>query len=112
LCNAAGLNWNWGISWTACGASEESWHFEVQLQIDADPGEVADILEAQGVALRRDRDPMVVQQEPGEPALGWNGAIGSSDGGAMLGLTFNNDTPDGPAEVGGWAEVCPTGDEG
>jgi hypothetical protein len=92
-------------------AAAESLHLEVQLRIDADRRRVADILEAQGVVLRRDRDPMGVQQEPGEPDLGWNGVIESSDDDAPLGLTYNSVEPDGPAEVGGWAEVCPAGDE-
>jgi hypothetical protein len=88
-----------------------AWHLEIQVRLDADQGEVADILEEQGVVLRRDRDPMVVQQQPGEPDRGWNGALESSDGGARLGLTYDNVEPDGPAEVGGWAEVCPPGSE-
>lgn len=107
-----------GISYTVVStchlerrAASESWHLEVQVRIDAEQREVADVLEAQGVVLRRDRDPMHVQQEPGEPDQGWNGALESSDGDALLGLTYNNVTPDGPAEVGAWAEECPTGDE-
>jgi hypothetical protein len=91
--------------------ASENWHLEVRVQIDADRREVADILEAQGMVLARDRDPMHVQQEPGEPGLGWNGALESSNGGTQLGLTYNNVEPVGPAEVGGWAEACPTGDK-
>jgi hypothetical protein len=64
------------------------------------------------VVLRRDRDPMVVQQASAGPDQGWNGAIESSEGGARLGLTYNNVVPDGPAEVGGWAEECRAGGEG
>ena len=85
---------------------DEPWHLEVRVSVDASREQVADILEAEGVVLVRDRDPMQVQQEQGDPAQGWNGGLESADEGTVLGLTFNNVTPGSFAEAGGWSEVC------
>jgi hypothetical protein len=103
-----------GIDWTVentChldlpSLPDEPWHLEIRVRIDADRERVANILEADGVVLRRDRDPMSVQQERGDPAHGWNGVLESADGGTVPGLTYNNVPPGGLAEAGGWAEVC------
>jgi predicted Zn-dependent protease len=88
--------------------ASEPWHLEVRVQIDADANRVADILQAQDVVLVRDRDPMMVQQDRGDATRGWNGVLEKSDAGALLGLTYNNVTPGGLGEAGGWAEVCRT----
>lgn len=86
---------------------EEPWHLEVLIEVNADTERVADVLAAQDVVLRRDRDPMVVQQEPGKPQQGWNGGLASADDGALLSLTYNNVTPGSFAEAGAWTEACP-----
>jgi hypothetical protein len=93
------------------GTTSEPWHLEVRVQVDADPARIADVLETQDVVLVRDRAPMTVQQDRGDPTQGWNGILQASDGGAQLGLTYNNVTPGGLAEAGGWAEVCRTADD-
>jgi hypothetical protein len=89
----------------------EPWHLDIRVQVDADAGRVADILEAQDVVLHRDRDPMMVQQDRGHATRGWNGVLETSEGGAMLGLTYNNVRSGGLGEAGGWAEVCLAADE-
>lgn len=90
----------------------EPWHLEVRVRIDADRDRVAPLFEAQDVILDRDRNPMTIQQQPGDPAGGWNGVLEASDDGASsLGLTYNNVVVDGVAEAGGWAEVCRLADE-
>lgn len=92
-------------------SDDEPWHLEIQVGIDAEADEVAQILQAEGVAVARDREPMLVQQEPDDPAGGWNGALGPSrDGGSFLGLTYNNVALDGLPDAGGWAEVCRAAD--
>ena len=90
----------------------EPWHLEVRVRIDDDRERVAQLLEAEDVVLDRDRSPMTIQQEPGNPAGGWNGVLETSDGGASsLGLTYNNVDLDGVAAAGGWAEVCRPADQ-
>jgi hypothetical protein len=90
--------------------ASEPWLLEGRVQIDADADRVADILQAQVVVLVRDRDPMIVQQDRGNATRGWNGVLEMPDGGAPLGLTYDDVTSGGLRDTGGWAEVCRTAD--
>ncbi len=92
----------------------EPWHLEVRVRIDADRDRLPGLFEARDVVVVRDRNPMTTQQEPGDPAEGWNGVLESrGDGESLLGLglTYNNDVLDGVAEAGDWAEVCRLADD-
>lgn len=90
----------------------EPWHLEVRVRIDGDPDRVAPLLEAEDVVLVGDRAPMTIQQEPGDPADGWNGVLeAGGDGASTLGLTYNNVVLEGAGEAGGWAEVCRLDDQ-
>jgi hypothetical protein len=87
-------------------ADTDPWHLEVRVRIDGDRDRVARLLEAQDVVVATDRDPMIIQQERGDPANGWNGVLDAGDGGSALALTYNNVVLDSVGEAGGWAEVC------
>lgn len=86
---------------------DESWSLEVRIDVEASALEIADALEETGSAVRRDRDPMDVDQVRGDPADHWNGAIERlADDRSRLGLTNNNVAIGGLEEAGGWAAVC------
>lgn len=90
----------------------EPWHLEVRVRIDGDRDRVSQLFEAKDVVVARDRDPMTIQQEPDDPAGGWNGVLeAGGDGASALGLTYNNVPLEGVGEAGGWAEVCRLADE-
>ena len=82
------------------------WHLEVRIRVDAEASRVADLLEAHDVVLVRDRDPMTVQQERGEPNAGWNGALEGAEGSSVLALTRNGVEVASLGQAGGWAEAC------
>ena len=89
------------------GPVDIPWHLEVALRLDAPPQRVADFVEQEGMVVRRDRDPMIVQQIPGAPTEGWNGSLEARRDGSVLKLVFNNVTRSGWSGAVGWAEVCP-----
>lgn len=90
----------------------EAWHLEVRVLIDGAPDRIAQLLEDEDVVVDRDRDPMTIQQEVGDPADGWNGVLEAGEGdGAALGLTYNNVAVESIREAGGWAEVCRLADQ-
>jgi hypothetical protein len=87
-------------------SATQPWHLNVRLTVEAPPARVAVVLEAEGIVVRGDREPMVVQQFPGNPRDGWNGALDWEGDHSVLGLTYNNATPSRSAAAIGWAEVC------
>jgi hypothetical protein len=89
------------------GPVDLPWHLDVALRLDAAPERVADFLEREGMVVRRDREPMTVQQVPGAPNQGWNGTLRASEQGSVLNLVFNNVTRSGWTGAVGWADVCP-----
>jgi hypothetical protein len=89
-------------------SAEEPWHLEVELRLDAPPQQVADVLESEGMVVSRDREPMLVQQIPGNPRDGWNGVLATSGDDSTLGLVYNNATHSAWSGAVGWAEACPT----
>jgi hypothetical protein len=89
------------------GPTDHPWHLDVALRLDAPPERVADVLEQEGMVVRRDRDPMIVQQIPGAPSGGWNGSLEAWEEGSVLNLVFNNVMPAGWSGAVGWADVCP-----
>ncbi|MEU8075381.1 hypothetical protein AB0B31_08010 [Catellatospora citrea] len=90
------------------GGTKEPWHLSVELRLAAPEGQVADVLESEGMVVRRNREPMVVQQVPGAPREGWNGVLASAADGSVLSLVFNNATHADWHGAVGWSEVCPT----
>lgn len=90
------------------GGTEEPWHLSVELRLAAPEERVADVLESEGMVVRRDREPMIVQQVPGSPRDGWNGVLAAAADGSTLRLVFNNAAHAGWDGTVGWSEVCPT----
>lgn len=83
-------------------------HLQASYIVEAPVDEVADVLDEEGIRLVRDRDPMIVQQEPGDPQGGWNGGLARQAGDrTSLVLTYNNVDVDSLAASGGWGEACP-----
>jgi hypothetical protein len=83
------------------------WHLEVELRVTTTVSELATTLENAGAVVVSDRDPMIVQQNPGKPESGWNGSVRAGEHGAsLLGLTYNNVEIESPQSALGWAEVC------
>ena len=64
------------------------------------------MLRAEGIRLDGERDPVVVQQEPGDPQGGWNGGLDARDGRTVMTLAYGNVDIDSAAEAGGWGEPC------
>ena len=60
--------------------ADEPWHLQVTMTVDAVPADVAAAIEGQVGVVRRDRQPMVVQQYAGEPNRGWDGSIDLASG--------------------------------
>lgn len=90
------------------GEPKDPWHLSIELRLAAPGEQVADVLESEGMVVRRDREPMEVQQVRGAPREGWNGILTGAADGSVLSLVFNNATySDWPGTVG-WSEVCPT----
>ncbi|GAA1408318.1 hypothetical protein [Catellatospora coxensis] len=90
------------------GGTEEPWHLSVELRLAAPEAQVAEVLESEGMVVRRDREPMIVQQVPGGPRDGWNGVLAATADGSTLSLVFNNATHADRHGTVGWSEVCPT----
>lgn len=88
------------------GSVDAPWHLKVELHLDASPRNGADVLVGEGMIVRPDREPMIVQQVPDGPNEGWNGGLTASDSGSVLGLTYNNATRSGWSGAVGWAEEC------
>ncbi len=86
--------------------SEEPWHLQISVAVDAGPGEVADALTSTIDVIQRDRSPMGLQQYEGEPGRGWNGVLEPRGEGTILGVTRNNVEVDGTRPPVGWLPVC------
>jgi hypothetical protein len=82
------------------------WHLAVDIDIDAPAARVADLLEAEDVVLRRDHDPMIVQQEFNKPGHGWDGILTATGDRSTLSLEHGNLAHDKLAGSLGWADVC------
>lgn len=82
------------------------WHLEARLVVDAEFDVVADLLEGEGMVLRRDRDRADVQQVRGAPTEGWNGVVEETDAGVLIAVTRNGvDVADRGGAIA-WAEGC------
>ena len=102
----AGLN---PVVNSACryeGPVDAPWHLSISLHLDADADRVAGVLLDEGMVVKRDRDPMIVQQVPDDPGAGWNGGLRAAGAGSVLTLVFNNATSSGWAGSVGWAQEC------
>lgn len=84
--------------------AKERMHLVVYVDLSASPNDVARHLAERGVEIRTDRDPMIVQQNPGQPERGWNGTLQARPAGSRLGLTYNNVRGQGPGAT--WAKLC------
>jgi hypothetical protein len=87
--------------------ADPAWHLQGMFLVDAEQENVATILRNEGIRLNDGRDPIRVQQEPGDPQSGWNGSLAPSGTGTLLALTYNNVDVDGISASGGWGEPCP-----
>jgi hypothetical protein len=83
------------------------WHLSVALRLDAPVDRVARFLENEGMVVRTDRDPMIVQQIFNNPGDGWNGSLAASGEQSMLSLVFNNAERSGWSGTVGWSDSCP-----
>jgi hypothetical protein len=88
------------------GPVDAPWHLSMELRIDARRERVVDALKGEGMIVRSDREPMLLQQIPGKPDEGWNGSLVASGDDSILYLLYNNATHDWPDALG-WADVCP-----
>jgi hypothetical protein len=83
------------------------WHLSVALRLDAPEDRVARFLEEEGMVVRNDREPMIVQQIPGDPTDGWNGSLAAAGERSVLTLVFNNAERSGWSGTVGWSDSCP-----
>jgi hypothetical protein len=82
------------------------WHLSVQVAIDAPQERVAKVLTDADVVVVGHREPMIVQQIPGEPGVGWDGILAASGSRSTLSLEHSNATHSGWSDALGWGEVC------
>lgn len=85
----------------------DAWHLAVRIQTAATVADAVAVLQAAGVVVRDDRAAPIVQQYPGQPNRGWNGAIEANDSGSVLALVKNNVATDESSITAGWLPVCP-----
>jgi hypothetical protein len=88
---------------------DQPWHLYTELRVDATRARVAEVLSGQDMVLRRDHDPMILQQFEGRPGEGWNGALEAAGEKSVIKLTFNNADRESWDGAVGWAEPCPDG---
>ena len=104
---AAGLNYSVEeVCHYARTNPDEPWHFQIRVEVDADPDEVANVLASTVDIIERDRDPMTLQHYAGEPSRGWNGVLESDGEGAALSVVKNNVDLGGDLPSVGWLPVC------
>ena len=86
--------------------ADTAWHLVATFAVDAELRDVARVLREEGIRLEGERDPVIVQQEPGDPSGGWNGGLRDGEDGTLLELTFNNVGVEDLPASGGWGEPC------
>jgi hypothetical protein len=86
--------------------SDEPWHLQITVVVDADPNEVADALAATVDIIERDRSPMILQQFAGEPGRGWDGVLERQGESTVLGVVKDNVDVEGDRPSVGWLPVC------
>jgi hypothetical protein len=83
------------------------WHLQVELRVMTTVPQLAELFANAGAVVVSDRDPIIVQQNPGKPESGWNGSVRAGEHGAsLLGLRYNNVEIESPQSALGWAEAC------
>jgi hypothetical protein len=83
------------------------WHVSVALRLDAPVDRVARFLQDEGMVVRTDRNPMIVQQIFNNPDDGWNGGLEAKGEQSLLSLVFNNAERSGWSGTVGWSDTCP-----
>ena len=88
------------------GSSGTRAHLTVVMEIGSDRADVAAALSRTVDVIERDRPgSWIIQQDAGRPST-WVGSLEAADGGAVLGLTYNNVElgSDGPGLA--WRNIC------
>lgn len=83
------------------------WHLSIVLRLGAPVDRVAGFLADEGMVVRTDRNPMIVQQIFDKPGDGWNGSLTASGEQSRLSLVFNNAERSGWSGAVGWSDSCP-----